>query len=200
MLVLEPILVMVAIYLSIVYGMLYGCKRSYFPSFVINILIWTNIPVFEAFPIIFIDGRGFTIAQDGLVFICVGIGTTIGAVISYCSSAHYPELIKKWIPTSWKSLNRLLGAINGSPILVIGIFCLGWTGQCANIPWHVPALSTIFLGVGISLIFMSFLVRWQLIDIPTNLYLLFFLSPELPRRYISVSLTLMNIFLTFIRL
>jgi len=45
----------------------------------------------------------------------------------------------------------------GSPILVIGIFWLGWTGQYANIPWYVPALSTIILGAGISLIFMSFL-------------------------------------------
>ena len=79
--------------------MLYRCKRSYFPSFNINILIWTNIPVFEAFPIIFIEGRGFTIAQDGLVFIGVGIGTTIGAVSSYYTSAHYPELIKKWANT-----------------------------------------------------------------------------------------------------
>ena len=138
--------------------MLYRCKRSYFPSLVINILIWTNIPVFEAFPIIFIDGHGFTIAQDGLVFIGVGIGTTIGAVISYCTSAHYPELIKKWKGFPPPE-NRLFGAIIGSPILVIGIFWLGWTGQYANIPWYVPALSTIFLGVGISLIFMSFLVR-----------------------------------------
>ena len=120
--------------------------------------IWTIISVFEAFPIIFIDGRGFTIAQDGLVFIGVGIGTTIGAVISYYTSAHYPELTKKWKGFPPPE-NRLFGAMIGSPILVIGIFWLGWTGQYTNIPWYVPALSTTFLGAGISLIFMSFLVR-----------------------------------------
>ena len=37
MLVLEPILVLVTIYLSIVYGLLFGRKRLYFPSFVSRI-------------------------------------------------------------------------------------------------------------------------------------------------------------------
>lgn len=45
------------------------------------------------------------------------------------------------------------------PCLVIGAFWLGWTGQYASIPWYVPAISTIFIGAGINLIFMSFLVR-----------------------------------------
>ena len=124
-------------------------------------LTLTNILVFEAFPIIFIERRGFTIAQNGLIFIGVGIGTTIGTVISYYTSAHYSELIKKWKGFPPPE-NRLLGAMIGSPVLVIGIFWLGWTGQYAKIPWYVPALSTIFLGAGISLIFISFLVRWQL--------------------------------------
>ena len=88
----------------------------------------------------------------------------------------------------------------GSPALVIGIFWLGWTGQYANIPWYVPALSTIVLGAGISLIFMSFLVctSGQLINIPIFAHLF---SPELPHRYIYVGLTgvsdLMDVFLTF---
>ena len=114
--------------------------------------------VFEAFPIIFIEKHGFTIAQDGLIFIGVGTGSTIGAIISYLTSRNYPELIQKWKGFPPPE-NRLFGAMIGSPVLVIGIFWLGWTGQYANIPWYVPALSTIFLGVGISLIFMSFLVR-----------------------------------------
>lgn len=46
----------------------------------------------------------------------------------------------------------------GSPCLVIGIFWLGWTGEYSGIPWYVPGLSTIVVGCGISLIFMSFMV------------------------------------------
>ena len=132
-----------------------------------------TIPVFEAFPIIFIVKRGFTIAQDGLIFIGIATGTSIGAIISYYSSVHYPELIKKWKGFPPPE-DRLFGAMIGSPVLVIGIFWLGWTGQYANIPWYVPGLSTIFIGAGINLIFVSFLVRWPIVIIHVANMLIFF--------------------------
>jgi MFS transporter, DHA1 family, multidrug resistance protein len=122
------------------------------------VLTLTTVPVFQALPFIFIDKRGFTIAQNGLTFIGIGIGTSIGSIISYFGSIRYRKLIKKWRGFPPPEL-RLFGAMIGSPILVIGIFWLGWTGQYASIPWYVPALSTIFVGAGINLIFLSFLVR-----------------------------------------
>ena len=72
----------------------------------------------------------------------------------------------------------------GSPILVIGIFWLGWTGQYASIPWYVPALSTIFLGIGISSIFISFLVGWKLIDILMFAYFFLHLQSYLVDTYL----------------
>ena len=138
------------------------------------------------------------------MFIGVGIGTTIGAIINYYSSAHYPELIKKWKGFPPPE-DRLIGAMIGSPILVIGTFWLGWTGEYASIPWFVPALSAIFIGTGTALIFMSFLVRFDssLTYIPIFAYIFFFYVPELPRRYVSVGFTgrsnLMDIFLTFLK-
>ena len=157
MLAVEPILVLITIYLSIVYGLIYG-RKCQFISFVVLKPNLKNPPVFQVFPVVFIVKRNFTIAQTGLVFIGVGIGTSIGAIISYCTSTHYPALIKKWkgFPPPEQ---RLIAAMIGSPVLVIGIFWLGWTGQYPSIPWYVPAISSIFVGGGISLIFMSFLVR-----------------------------------------
>ncbi|KAF9458424.1 multidrug transporter [Collybia nuda] len=136
MLAMEPILVLITIYLSLVYGLLYA--------------------LFQAFPIVFMNRRGFTIAQDGLMFIGVGIGTSIGSLINVFTTAHYPELIKKWKGFPPPE-HRLFGAMLGSPLLVIGAFWLGWTGEYSSIPWYVPGLSTIVIGMGISLIFMSFL-------------------------------------------
>jgi hypothetical protein len=97
------------------------------------------------------------VAQDGLVFIGVGIGTTIGAIINVYTTSHYPELVKKWkgFPPPEQ---RLFGAMVGSPCLVIGIFWLGWAGEIAKVPWYVPSLGTIPIGMSISLIFISFLV------------------------------------------
>ncbi|KAJ6587791.1 MFS polyamine transporter [Mycena sp. CBHHK59/15] len=132
----EPILVLVTFYLSLIYGVMY-C-------------------LFEAFPIIFVQKRGFSIAQNGLVFIGIGIGTTIGAAINVFYSRHYPRLIKTWrgFPPPEE---RLWGGMIGGCSFVIGIFWLGWTGQYPSVPWYVPAISTILVGMSISLIFISFL-------------------------------------------
>lgn len=44
------------------------------------------------------------------------------------------------------------------PVLVIGTLWLGWTGNYASIPWYVPAMGSILVGMSIILIFISFLV------------------------------------------
>ncbi|KAJ3562188.1 hypothetical protein NP233_g9733 [Leucocoprinus birnbaumii] len=136
MLAMEPILVLVTIYLSIVYGLLYA--------------------LFQAFPIIFSVRHHFNTWQTGLTFIGVGIGTTIGSLINFYSSLNYPQLITKWrgFPPAEE---RLIGAMIGAPTLVVGIFWMGWTGEYESVPWYVAGLSTIVVGTGISLIFMSFL-------------------------------------------
>ena len=111
----------------------------------------------QAFPIIFIEKHGFTTVQNSLVFIGVAIGTTIGALINWRITIHYPQLIQKWkgFPPPEE---RLLGSMLGCPLVVVGIFWLGWTGQYPSVPWYVPALSTVCLGIGVCLIFVSFLV------------------------------------------
>ncbi|KAJ4485233.1 MFS polyamine transporter [Lentinula aciculospora] len=136
MLLLEPILVLVTIYLSIVYGVLYA--------------------LFEAFPVIFIERHGFTLSQNGLIFIGVGIGSTLGALTNFYFSLQYSKHIDHWKgfpPAEY----RLYGAMVGAPALVIGAFWLGWTGEYASVHWAVPAVATVVLGFAISLIFMSFL-------------------------------------------
>lgn len=114
--------------------------------------------MFEAFPIIFMERHGLSSSQNGLIFIGVGIGSTIGAVLNW----HLTETL--YVPhyARWKGFPpaeyRLWGAMVGSPALVIGTFWLGWTGNYESISWVAPAVATIFLGFGIFLIFTSFLV------------------------------------------
>ena len=137
MLALEPILLLMTIYTSIVYGLLYA--------------------LFEAVPVIFMVRRNFNAGQGGLIFIGLGIGTTLGSFVNAYLSRNYKDLIKKWKGFPPPE-NRLTSAMVGAPLLTISIFWLGWTGEYASIPWYVPGLSTIPLGAGISLIFMSILV------------------------------------------
>ncbi|KIY69283.1 MFS general substrate transporter [Cylindrobasidium torrendii FP15055 ss-10] len=136
MLLQEPILVLVTLYMSLVYGVLYA--------------------LFEAIPIIFMENHGFNLWQTGLVFIGVGVGTTIGALTTLFSSSHYPELVIKWkgFPPPEE---RLRGGMLGAPALVIGAFWMGWTGQYPEIHWIVPVIALSFIGASICLIFNSFL-------------------------------------------
>ncbi|KAF8637055.1 hypothetical protein AX16_010910 [Volvariella volvacea WC 439] len=135
MLALEPILVLVTVYLSLVYGLIYA--------------------LFPALPVVFVVRRGFSTSEIGLIFLGVGIGTTLGAITNHLLSRDYPQLIKKWrgFPPAE---NRLRGAVIGGPALVIGCFWLGWTGEYASIHWVAPALATVLVGFGIILVFISF--------------------------------------------
>lgn len=113
--------------------------------------------MFEAFPVIFVERHGFTLSQNGLIFIGVGIGSTLGALTNFYFSLQYSKHIDHWKgfpPAEY----RLYGAMVGGPALVVGAFWLGWTGEYASVHWAVPAVATIVLGFAISLIFMSFLV------------------------------------------
>src|SRR6266851_2812806 len=183
MLIEEPILVLVTVYISMVYAVLYACRShvAYFRC----VRFTAILSVFEAFPVIFIGHHGLTISQDGLIFLGVGIGTTIGAIVNFWTQrSRYKILMKEWrgFPPPEE---RLYTAAVGAPLLVIGCFWLGWTGAYNAVPWYVPALSTIVIGASISFIFISFLVC------PPNATCLHVLISTcvagLPRGYISVS-------------
>jgi hypothetical protein len=113
--------------------------------------------VLEAFPVIFHEKRGLTIPQTGLVFIGVGIGNLLAIIVNWYLLLPYPRLIKEWRGFPPPE-NRLPPAMIGGPILVIGTLWLGWTGNYASIPWYVPAMSSILIGMSSILIFVSFLV------------------------------------------
>jgi DHA1 family multidrug resistance protein-like MFS transporter len=122
------------------------------------IRLTNDISVLEAIPVIFIDHHGLTVSQDGLIFLGVGIGTTIGAVSSiYIRGDENKRLVKEWrgFPPPEQ---RLYPATIGAPLLVIGSFWLGWTGAYSSVPWYVPAIGTIVIGTAISLLFLSCMV------------------------------------------
>ncbi|KAI0295170.1 MFS polyamine transporter [Multifurca ochricompacta] len=134
MLFVEPILLLITVYISLVYGVIYA--------------------MFEAFPVIFVRIHHFTIQHDGLIFIGVGIGSAMATLANIWLLRPYPRLLKEWRGYPPPEA-RLPSAMIGGPLLAISIFLLGWTGNYESVPWYVPALSTIPLGASIALVFMS---------------------------------------------
>ena len=114
--------------------------------------------MFQALPVIFIRTRHFSISNDGLVFIGIGIGSILATFVNLWFLRSYPRLLKQWhgFPPAEE---RLYSAMVGGPVLVVGILWLGWSGNYESVPWWVPGLSTILIGLAITLIFISFIVR-----------------------------------------
>ncbi|KAF8527585.1 multidrug transporter [Hysterangium stoloniferum] len=138
LLVKEPILILVTIYLSI--------------HLVARVVLYS---LFSLFPLIWDESRCLGHGWEGFIFIGVGAGTMIGAVFSIYTQRHYPLLLAKW-HGSPPPEERLIGAMYAGPCLTISIFWLGWTGAFYSIPWWVPALATIPLGASFTLIFISY--------------------------------------------
>ncbi|KAI0049050.1 MFS general substrate transporter [Auriscalpium vulgare] len=136
MLLVEPILLLVTVYLSVVYGVLYA--------------------LFEAFPVIFIRTHGLTIPQDGLIFLGVGIGAVLAMFVNIYLLRPYPRLMVEWRGFPPAEI-RLYGAMIAGPGLVVGALWLGWTGNYASVHWSAPAISAILIGMSVVLVFMSFL-------------------------------------------
>lgn len=106
--------------------------------------------LFPVFPIICRQLRGFNDGETGLVFLGVGIGTTLGTsmspkerftrsmvadacsllppVINMIVQWHYKALVPAWHGHPPPE-ERLYGAMLAGPFLIIGIFWLGWTGK-----------------------------------------------------------------------
>ena len=101
------------------------------------------------------------------------------------------ELAEKWggFPPPE---NQLAGAIIAGPLLVVGCFWLGWTGEYDHIPWYVPMLSTVPIGCAVNLVFASLLVSYSFLSAG----LVLTKSAELLDRHVLVSFRLCTLSLS----
>jgi DHA1 family multidrug resistance protein-like MFS transporter len=133
MLVQEPILFLISIYIALIYGMLYL--------------------FFEAYPISFQERRGWNAGVGALPFIgiAIGIALGVGTIITVTKTRFKRKLIKhgRVIPEE-----RLLPMILGSVLLPAGLFWFAWTSS-PNISWVPQVLSSVLIGWGILMIFLQ---------------------------------------------
>jgi DHA1 family multidrug resistance protein-like MFS transporter len=133
MLVQEPILLLITIYLSYIYGILYL--------------------FFTAYPISFQEERGWNQGVGALPFIGILIGVLLGAgTITWTTKTRFARKMKKHgkvIPEE-----RLVPMMFGAIIFPIGLFWFAWTSN-PHITWVPQAISGIFIGWGILMIFLQ---------------------------------------------
>jgi DHA1 family multidrug resistance protein-like MFS transporter len=130
----EPIVLLITIYMSFIYGLLYLFLTAY--------------------PIAFQQIRGFNPGVGGLPF--------FGMIAGYFLSGFYIVLTQPSYNRKLKANNnvsvpewRLPPVIIGGVAFAIGLFWFGWTGYRKEIHWIAPTLSGLFTGFGILSIFLQ---------------------------------------------
>ncbi|KAI5960808.1 uncharacterized protein KGF55_004378 [Candida pseudojiufengensis] len=128
----EPILFLISLYNSFIYGMLY--------------LFLTAIPL------IFTTKYEWIPGVSELPYISMLIGTAIGGVILILFEIRYN---KKTVENGGKIVpeERLPPMIIGGFVFVIGMFWVGWTGNYKTNYW-APVIGVSFIGAGLMLIFL----------------------------------------------
>ncbi|OQD61197.1 hypothetical protein PENPOL_c018G06825 [Penicillium polonicum] len=132
MLVQEPILALLTLYMGFIYGFLYLC--------------------FEAFPIAFEEHRGWDIGIGSLPFLSITVGVLIGVVIII---VHTMTRMRRKLETVGDAPEeRLVPMMIGSIMMPAGIFWFAWTSN-TSLPWAPQVVSGVFIGCGILLIFLQ---------------------------------------------
>ncbi|EMC93255.1 hypothetical protein BAUCODRAFT_568109 [Baudoinia panamericana UAMH 10762] len=130
----EPIVLLVTIYMSFIYGLLY-----------LNL---------TAYGLVFGQVHGFSNGVNGLPYIGLIIGVMIGFVCVVLMNPGYVKKLKanNNIPVpEWRLPLTMVGGI----IFCAGLFWFGWAGYMKSTPWIVPTLAGLFLGFGIYAVFLQ---------------------------------------------
>jgi MFS transporter, DHA1 family, multidrug resistance protein len=137
MLLTDPILLLIGLYLSFVYGLLYV--------------------TLSAFPLVFQGVHGMAPGVGSLPFIGVGLGMVLAGAASITYNSHW---VRKYHANNNKAIPewRLPLAMVGGVVFSIGLFWFGWTGAFKSVHWIVPTIAGAFIGFGLLSIFMQLIM------------------------------------------
>ena len=169
LLVTEPIVLLLSIYMAFIYGLLYLFLTAY--------------------PIVFQQLHHFNQGVGGLPYFGMIFGMLLaGAYIVYTQADYNRKLAANngiTVP-EW----RLPPAIMGGVSFTCGLFWFGWSGYKADIHWIVPTLSGLLTGFGLLAIFL------QALNYLVDAYLMLYVScpsnqsslPKIPHSTLTLTI------------
>ena len=131
----DPISLLVAIYLSVVYTLLYM--------------------LFTIYPIVFQEKRHWNSGVGELPLIGTVVGAVIGGGIIFAVSARDTKRMLQGYKS--KAEDRLPVAMFGGCLFAVTMFWFAWTAEFNSIHWIVPTIAGTFLATSIMLIFVAYL-------------------------------------------
>ncbi|GAM86987.1 hypothetical protein ANO11243_050080 [Dothideomycetidae sp. 11243] len=147
----EPIVLLTALYISIIYATLYM--------------------FFAAIPSVFEGSRGWNQGTAGLPFVGVAIGICLAVVACGVENKRYARMTAA-AAADGQALGpetRLHGAMIGAIALPIGLFSFAWTTY-PSVHWIIPVISATVFSCGLVMVFIS------LISYPVDSYTVYVAS------------------------
>jgi MFS transporter, DHA1 family, multidrug resistance protein len=132
---IDPISFFVAIYLTVVYALLYM--------------------LFTIYPIIFQQKRGWNAGVGELPLIGTVLGAIIGGLLVFAVSVRDRKKMQAGYVS--RAEDRLPIAMAGGILFPVTMFWLAWSGEYNSVHWIVPTLAGVFLATSILVVFVAFL-------------------------------------------
>ncbi|PSR79627.1 hypothetical protein PHLCEN_2v6928 [Hermanssonia centrifuga] len=108
---------------------------------------------FQAFPIIFEDGHGFSVQDTGMSFIGMGLGLFLGLASVPIFNGYQRRQIKKFNGSPPPETRLVPGQV-GAVLMPISLFWLAFTTY-PHVHWIVPIIASVPFGTGIMLAYTS---------------------------------------------
>lgn len=129
----EMIVLLISLYMSVLYGLLYM--------------------FFIAYPIIYQGGKGYTAGITGLMFIPIAVGVLCSAVCAPTINKHYLKISQKY-GGSPPAEARLIPMMYSCWLIPIGLFIFAWSSY-PHLSWAGPALGGFPVGFGFIFLYNS---------------------------------------------
>ncbi|KAG2493227.1 hypothetical protein HYH03_008643 [Edaphochlamys debaryana] len=130
----EPIVLLLSLYMAIIYGVLYLC--------------------FAAFPIVYQKGHGWSAGLGGLAFTGMAAGMLLAVAYNVWENGRYVRLCARLPGGAAPPEARLPPAIIGGAVMPVGLFWFAWTNG-PGVHWAVSIAGTVPFGFGMVLLFLA---------------------------------------------
>jgi len=134
LLIREPIVLFLSLYMSVLYGLLYM--------------------FFVAYPVVYQERKGFNAGSTGLMFIPLAIGVVLSAACSPLVNRHYLSICARYPNGKPPAEARLIPMMWSCWFIPIGLFIFGWTSY-PRLSWWGPAMGGFPVGFGFIFLYNS---------------------------------------------
>ncbi|KAL2755339.1 hypothetical protein ACRALDRAFT_1033541 [Sodiomyces alcalophilus JCM 7366] len=129
----ELIVLLISLYMSVLYGLLYM--------------------FFIAYPIVYEQGKGWSAGKTGLMFLPLSVGVILSAVCSPLVNKHYLTLVAKHGGNP-PAEARLIPMMLSCWLIPIGLFIFAWTSY-PHVHWAGPMMGGFPVGFGFIFLYNS---------------------------------------------